>query len=221
VCPGRCRRAGIDAVGADVYGVHMHARATRLLPVLALLGAAVIALSGCMPDGGTPSPATPRPTAPSPVESRTPDAAASPSPTAVAARVPTDCKAILTADVLAQLGTTPLNDPAMGPSGTRPDGSLVCIWRDPRADTTGLATTISRVDRGPALDMLNGLVATQGFQCYTPDDGTRCEKTWVDDKYPVNDGRTLFWRDGVMIDTQYSNLAPTGYTASIIAAVFG
>ena len=71
------------------------------------------------------------------------------------------------------------------------------------------------------LDMLNDLVATQGFSCYTPDDGTRCEKTWINDTYPVNDGRTLFWRDDVLIDTQYSNLAPTGYTASIIAAIFG
>lgn len=181
--------------------------------------AAVLALSACAPDGGSDS----TPSAPSPIESRTPDGTPIPTltPTTAPAAIPTDCRAILTPDVLSQLGSTPLNDPALGPSGVQPDGSLVCIWRDPRADTTGLMTVIARKDRGPALDMLNDLVNTQGFSCYTPDEGTRCEKTWINDTYPVNDGRTLFWRDDVLIDTQYSNLAPTGYTASIIAAIFG
>ena len=56
---------------------------------------------------------------------------------------------------------------------------------------------------------------------HTPDDGVRCEKTFPNPTYPVTDGRTLFWRDGILIDTRYSNLAPTGYTASIVANLFG
>ncbi|MFN8087172.1 MAG: hypothetical protein U0Q04_09525, partial [Microbacterium sp.] len=48
----------------------------------------------------------------------------------------------------------------------------------------------------------------------------RCEKTWTDPNLPVEDGRTLFWRDGVIVDTQYSNLAPTGYTDAVIAALW-
>jgi hypothetical protein len=110
--------------------------------------------------------------------------------------------------VLAQLGDTPLNDAAFGPSG------------DPGTDTTGLTTTIERMNRGPALDMLNALADTEGFTCFTPDGGTRCEKTWQNTRYPVTDGRTLFWRDDILIDTTYSNLAPTGYTASIVSALF-
>lgn len=193
-------------------------RSVAVLTALVTIAAA-LALSACAPDQG----GTPAPKAPSPIESRTPDGTPIPTitPTAAAAALPTDCRAILSTDVQAQLGATPLNDPALGPSGVQPDGSLICIWRDPAADTTGLVTHISRMDRGPALDMLNDLVTTQGFSCYTPDEGTRCEKTWINDTYPVNDGRTLFWRDDVLIDTQYSNLAPTGYTASIIAAIFG
>lgn len=190
----------------------------RLVPVLALLGAMALAVTACAPD-----PDDAAAPAPAPVISRTPEGSASPSvtPTAVPARVPADCRGILSADVLQQLGSVPLNDPALGPSGVQTDGSLICIWRDPAADTSGLVTTISREDRGPALDMLNGLVASDGFSCYTPDEGTRCEKTWVNAQYPVNDGRTLYWRDGILIDTQYSNLAPTGYTASIITGIFG
>ncbi|WP_295780938.1 hypothetical protein [uncultured Microbacterium sp.] len=188
----------------------------RTPAAIVLTAIAAFALSACAPAVDEAAP-----------EASAPPVTSSPTPiptitqTAAAVRLPADCKAMLSTDVLAQLGSTPLNDPALGPSGVQPDGSLICIWRDPGADTTGLTTTISRRDRGPALDMLNELVATQGFSCYTPDAGTRCEKTWINDTYPVNDGRTLYWRDGVLIDTQYSNLAPTGYTGSIIASIFG
>lgn len=134
--------------------------------------------------------------------------------------MPTDCRAILSDDVLAQLGETPLNPENFGPTGAQPDGTLICLWRDPRADTTYLMTTISEMSRGPALDLLNGLAAKEGFTCFTPDNGTRCEKEWANGTYPVTDGRTLFWRDDVLIDTKYSNLAPSGYTSSIVAHLF-
>jgi hypothetical protein len=129
---------------------------------------------------------------------------------------------MLTPAVLDQLKDVPLNDPAAGiPTGELPDGSLACLWRDPRADTTHLFTTIAALSRGAALDMLNELADVQGYTCYTPDGGTRCEKTWLNEVYPVTDGRTLFWRDDILIDTRFSNLAPSGYTAAIVASVFG
>jgi hypothetical protein len=147
----------------------------------------------------------------------TPSPTPTPTPTLVA--MPTDCRAILSEGVLAQLKDVPLNDPAFGPSGAV-DGGLVCVWGSPSADTTRLTTRITRMSRGPALDKLNEFAA-QGYTCYTPDGGTRCEKTWQDTQYPVTDGRTLFWRDGIMIDTAFSNLAPSGYTGSVVAHVFG
>jgi len=123
--------------------------------------------------------------------------------------------------VLTELGATPLNDPVNGASvGVQPDGSLVCLWRDPRTDTTGLMTTISYISRGPVLEMLNKLADAEGFTCYTPDGGTRCEKTWPNETYPVIDGRTLFWREDILIDTRFSNLAPTGYTDAIVGSIF-
>lgn len=191
----------------------------RVVTVASLATLAVLALAGCAPDAA-PAPTTSRTPPPSATASASPDAA--PTPTATPVAFPTDCKALVSAPVLAQFGDLPLNDPAYGSDvGPQSDGSLICLWGRPDTDTGRLSTTISRISRGPALDLLNGLADSEGYTCYTPDGGTRCEKTWIDEEYPVTDGRTLFWRDGIMIDTSYRNLAPSGYTDSVVAAVFG
>ena len=194
-----------------------HARLQRACAT-ASLAVALVALAACAPEPGAGPSSSPQ------AATTTPTSTATPAPTATAgadAEVPTDCRAILSDAVLAELRDTPLNDAAFGPSGVLDDGSLVCIWADPGADTTHLTTTITAINRGPALILLTQLADTDGFTCYTPDTGTRCEKTWQNAQYPVTDGRTLYWRDDILIDTQYSNLAPSGYTSSIIENVFG
>ncbi len=196
----------------------MTARRSLSVAVAAASVVLMSLLAGCAPDAPTPTPSSTA--AVSPSGSATPTA--SPTATASAAvPIPTDCRAILSDAVLAQLEGVPLNDPALGTSGVQSDGSLKCVWGDPGADTTGLTTVISHMRRGPALDMLNELMTTQGFTCYQPDEGTRCEKQWTNASHPVTDGRTLYWRADVLIDTTYSNLAPDGYTSSIVAELFG
>lgn len=194
----------------------MKPRLTGAAAALLLL----VALTACTPQTGgasaSPSPAGSETADPEQTGSPSP----SPTPTSAPVALPTECRAILSDAVLAELGETPLNDAAFGPSGVDSDGTLTCIWADPGADTTGLTTTISRMNRGPALDMLNALANDEGFSCFTPDGGTRCEKTWPNAQYPVTDGRTLFWREDVLIDTRYSNLAPSGYTSSIVEHLF-
>lgn len=192
--------------------------ATRIAAAAASTLLAIAALTACAPDGppgGGVMTFTPTPSESESTSTPTP----TPTPTA-SAEIPDDCEALLNKDVLAQLDNVPLNDPAFGESGPQPDGSLVCIWGDPRADTTRLMTTIAYMSRGPALDMLNELADDEDFTCYTPDGGTRCEKTWENETYPVTDGRTLFWRDDILIDTRFSNLAPTGYTTAIIESIW-
>lgn len=192
-----------------------------------ILTAVVLAamLSACAPTdatGGDPGPSAPSdppppssagPDAPSGSPSGAPDPETPTGPASIA--LPTDCRAILSAAVLAQLDDVPLNHPAFGESGVLSDGSLRCIWGDPGADTTGLVTVISHVDPRKAETDLHALVA-DGFVCGAPQGGTRCEKTWDDPRYPVKDGRTVFSRADVWIDTNWSNLAPSGYTASIV-----
>jgi len=191
----------------------------RTPAVLALLVVA-LGLAACAPEpgaGGAPTTSA-TPASASPTASPSP----SPTPSATPVALPTDCEGMLPASVRDQLTDVPLNDPGTGvPTGVLADGSLVCLWRDPSADTTFLQTTVSRVARGPALDLMNRLVDEEGYTCYTPSGGTRCEKTWINTQYPVQDGRTLFWRDDVLIDTTYSNLAPSGYTDGIVQQLFG
>ncbi|WP_460776128.1 hypothetical protein [Microbacterium sp. GXF7504] len=192
----------------------------RLLPVLGTLVLAS-ALTACAPEP-TGAPSSSQPAAPSASASPDDPATPTPTPSATPVSLPTDCLEMLPEPVRAQLADVPLNDPANGTAtGVQPDGSLVCLWREPAADTTFLETTVSRVSRGDALDLLNRLADEQGFTCYTPAGGTRCEKSWVNEQYPVQDGRTLFWRDDVLIDTSYSNLAPSGYTDGIVSRMFG
>lgn len=177
-------------------------------------------LGGCAasPDAAVPTPEAETAATPTVTATATPD----PEPTATpaAAEIPTDCVEMLSVDVQAELSDIPLNDPAFGEAGTRADGSLHCIWADPAADTTSLQTVIERMSRGPALELLNDL-ADEGFTCYESEGGVRCEMTWENAQYPVTDGRTLFHRDDILIDTTYSNLAPSGYTSSIVASIWG
>ncbi|WP_404431195.1 hypothetical protein LG299_13760 [Microbacterium lacus] len=199
----------------------------RTAGLLASAAISVLLLSACAPEtpsgspGDSPAPSGSASGTPTPNETNGVDASPTPSPSSTTVALPTDCRAILNASVLAQLEEVPLNDPAFGASGAQADGSLICVWGDPGADTTSLVTTIEYVNRGPALDMLNALANDEGFTCFTPDGGTRCEKTWQNETYPVTDGRTLFWRDDVLIDTRYSNLAPSGYTSAIIVSMWG
>lgn len=206
---------------------HRAVVATAAASVLLL----ALTLAGCAPEDGdetatspsAASSATPSSGSPSPGASGSGSPSATPTPsTAVgAAAVPEDCEAPLSDVVKEQLEGIPLNDPANGGElGAQPDGSLVCLWRYPQADTTFLETTYQPMNRGPALELLNQLAAEEGFTCYTPDGGTRCEKTWESEQYPVTNGRTLFWRDDLLIDTWYSNLAPSGYTSSIVSAIW-
>ena len=197
----------------------MNARVASAAAVLAL----IVTLTACGSSGGGGGDGEPAASASASASgTSTPEASSTPTPTPTtkAIALPTDCRAILSESVLAQLDGIPLNDAAFGPSGVDADGTLTCIWADPRADTTTLVTTISAMNRGPALDMLNALADDEGFSCFTPDKGTRCEKTWPNTQYPVTDGRTLFWRDDILIDTRYSNLAPSGYTSSIVEHLF-
>lgn len=207
-------------------------RPPRRLGVLAtaaaLAAVGIVVLAGCAgtPDGSATGSGSPTgPTAgPSPSASATLSDIAdfpigqSTSTTALPADLPQGCRDILDDDVLAQLEGVPLNAEGMG-GGIRSDSARVCVWGEPGAAVTRLVTIIGYSPEREARDALYAL-SSEGYTCYEPQGGIRCEKTWQHPTLPVEQGRTLFYRDGVIVDTQYSNLAPTGYTAAIIDALW-
>lgn len=140
------------------------------------------------------------------------------STTALPADLPQGCRDILDTAVLAQLDGVPLNADGMG-GGIRADSSRVCVWGDPGAIGTRLVTVIGYSPDRAARDALYALGA-DGYTCWEPDGGVRCEKTWQDAALPIPQGRTVFYRDGVVVDTQYSNLSPAGYTDAVIDALW-
>lgn len=196
-------------------------------PLLAVAAALAVAalMSGC---AGTPDPDEssgsadasgtigPSPS-PSPSLASFPTGA-SESTTPLPADLPQGCRDLLTDAVLAQLEGVPLNAEGMG-GGIRADSARVCAWGEPGAAGTWLVTVIGYSPAREARDALYAL-GQDGFTCYEPDDGIRCEKTWDHPSLPVEQGRTVFYRDGVFVDTQYSNLAPTGYTNAVIDSLW-
>ncbi|PZU46578.1 MAG: hypothetical protein DI566_07000 [Microbacterium sp.] len=193
------------------------------IAISAALAVAVL-LGGCT---GTPdttassssgAAAKPSPT-PTPAPSLAPfPTGTSESTTPLPADLPQGCRDLLTDAVLAQLEDVPLNADGMG-GGIRADSARVCAWGDPGAAGTWLVTVIGYSPDREARDALYAL-GQDGFTCYEPDDGIRCEKTWDHPTLPVKQGRTVFYRDGVFVDTQYSNLAPTGYTNAVIDSLW-
>ncbi|MCT9819109.1 hypothetical protein N3K63_02285 [Microbacterium sp. W1N] len=202
------------------------ARARGIRPLRALgtvtVGAALVfGFAACAPEpDAAPAPSTSAPVAVSPTAAAAaPELAAFPTgPSTSTTALPSDCRAILTPAVLAELEGVSLNAPGMG-GGIRADSSRVCIWGEPGSVGTWLATVIGYAPDRDARDALYAL-GNDGYTCYEPRGGIRCEKTWQHPSLPVEQGRTLFYRDGVIVDTQYSNLAPKGYTNAVIAALW-
>lgn len=191
-------------------------------PIAGIVGALLLGIvcSACAPEPA-PTPAPTDATAPAPTE-----AVAAPEilpfPTGESASttpLPTDCTELLTDEVRDEIGSIPLNAPGMG-GGIREDSSRVCVWADPAATRTRLIVVVGYAPEREASDTLYLLGRDEGYFCYDADGGSRCEATWEDPEFPVEQGRTLFYRDGVVIDTQYAGLAPEGFTSSIIATVW-
>ncbi|MFS0868250.1 hypothetical protein AB3M83_13060 [Microbacterium sp. 179-B 1A2 NHS] len=198
----------------------MMIRARRLTATA--LVAVALAMGGCAPEPGADASGEPTPTAtatPSPTPTPAPVADFPYGPSTSTTALPQDCETILTDEILASLDGIPLNAPGMG-GGIRPDSSRVCVWADPGASMTRLVTVVGYAPKNPAIDAMNELADDEGFVCYAPDEGVRCEKTWEDDTLGLPQGRTIYYRDGVAVDTQYSNLTPQGYTTAIVQALW-
>lgn len=194
--------------------------AWRTLSRGAALAATALLLTACAgtPEIVTSSSAPPAP-APSASAPSGPELLPFPTgPSQSSTALPGDCDDLLDARIRDELEGVPLNAPGMG-GGLRPDSSRVCVWGEPGAAGTWLAVVVGYAPLREAHDALYEL-GNDGYTCYEPQGGIRCERTWDHPTLPVEQGRTLFYRDGVIIDTQYSNLAPSGFTDTVIRTLW-
>lgn len=93
---------------------------------------------------------------------------------------------------------------------------LVCTWAS--AGHFGLLTQANEVTAAQSAAALSALRAS-GFTCYEQSSGTRCtiresggDETW---------GESHFLRGNIWLCTFWSNFTPTGYTADMVATLWG
>lgn len=224
-------------------------RTTTTTSASITLLAATLLLTGCQGGAAQPSPeptvtetttVTPTPT-PTGDDGAGGDGGATPEPTATAAPVatiPTDCTDIVDAAAYAStFGETPLNPAEFGdqwgqrtPTEPRPDAAapqiardvseLSCLWRDPRADITGIGVEIGRVTPDQAATM-SSYVTGNGGACTEVHQGTSCQFVMPDPQYPVERTQTLFVRDGVVVYVDQTNFPTDDLLGSITARVWG
>jgi hypothetical protein len=183
-------------------------------------------------DSAKPAPA---PSAPEP----------KPEATAAVASVPNDCKAVVPqSKYTGFFGETPLNDPgfvgeeggeyytptgAIKPSDA-PTGAtarekvesqteLRCIWRDPRADISGLSVEMASIEPAISKEYMASL-ASDGFKCEAVDNGQRCQETHQEAQYGVDVANTVFVRDSTVITIWQANFPTNNLLKSLTSTVW-
>jgi hypothetical protein len=197
----------------------------RTMSIAAVIVAVALGASACAsPDA---APATPAPTA-----SSTPSPDATPDAEPVA--IPSDCTDVVDATFYdATLAGLPLNDPAVEsdrrgavepvtpPPGSSPStvldsaAQLVCFWRDPGADITGLFLTLGTVDPAVAEQRLDEM-AEEGYVCESRLEGTQCQQANVDETYGVEIALTAFLRDDIWVFVNQVNVPTDDLIGAIV-----
>ncbi|MDN4649602.1 hypothetical protein [Curtobacterium sp. PsM8] len=213
-------------------------RAGIVIGVIALLGLGAtsggVAL-GMIPQPFTasapaPTPSPSEPVAPSTPESapvqETPDPVPTPTPTSVvrAGTLPTDCRQLVPASEYDRLfGGTPLTDPLGSEAGSDGDGppvDLSCIWRDPRADVSGLSVSLGS-DTAEVIANYEALLVRSGYTCADSGAGRLCRMTVAEQAYPVDTTLTYYSEGSTWLIVRQTNFPTNGLLSAIQQQVWG
>ena len=111
-----------------------------------------------------------------------------------------------------------------GPTGASDSGdtppALWCVWRDPRADVSGIDVRFTRVTSetvGPDEERF----AEHGGSCSDQDGGRFCQMTRTADPYPVETTTTSFTRGDVGVEITQTNVPTDGLLKAIQQQVWG
>ena len=189
-------------------------------------------------DGETATPTAPPASSPTSTTEATPTPSSSETPTASPVNIPTDCTQIVdSATYTATMGENPLNPEGFlrrdgTPFGARTptvppaDATLVqivdsaasldCLWRDPRADITGLGVTMGRLDQATSASLLS-LAAADGATCSDAQGGRLCQKSGKDVQYQTDQTQTYFVRGDLYVYVNQTNFPTNDLLGSILA----
>ena len=169
----------------------------------------------------TSAPITGRPT-PRPEPSATPA-------TPAVATIPTSCRATVPAEDYDRFfGKTPVEEivgTEATPTGTdsadvlgiaQAGRDLSCLWRDPRADVSGLSMRI-----GPALPGAADLLRGGPHACTEQDGGVLCRASVPAEAYPVDHVTTWFVRDGTYVVIGQTNFPTDGLLDAVVGEIWG
>ncbi|WP_150309106.1 hypothetical protein [Planctomonas psychrotolerans] len=211
-----------------------------MLAALAVTGC-TSAFPGSGAGSGTGTEPTPTTSSSTPTEAPTP----APTTTGTSASIPADCRGLVEPEVYtAVFGNVPLNDPAVigkaadPATGLRPSSGtddpppadtdaglageerLLCAWREPSADITGLFAQITMVDVVEAEAFFASL-PTEGYTCDEVHDGDRCYLIRPNEQYPVDEGYTHFLRDDVYIYVAQANFPTDDLLGDFVSTMWG
>jgi len=200
----------------------------------------LVLTAGCVGGAGDATPS------PSETSSATPPSATAtpaPAPTETAGPValPVYCTDIVDqATYAATFGDIPLNPVEFGGSGTSagvvtpttpPAGAdardvvgaaneLSCLWRDPRADVSGISVAMGHLEPAAGAAALDGF-ASQGYTCTSVHEGRSCQLVTPDPQYPVDRAQTYWLRDDVVVTVDQTNVPTDDLIGSIATRLFG
>ncbi|MFO7691349.1 MAG: hypothetical protein R6W83_12500 [Cryobacterium sp.] len=177
-----------------------------------------------------PGSPTPTPT-PTPTATATPTASPTPTGGAEVAAVPqpTNCEQLYSAAMVENFSELALNPawtqvPGVDVRSGSDDAELrqlidanerlTCLWVSPAGPSgTGLTTQVVAVS-APVSAAAQSRMTALGMDCFAEASGQRCITSTTSDDGAF--GESHFLRNGIWIATQWSNIAPVGYTADIV-----
>ncbi|MEK6311829.1 MAG: hypothetical protein V4755_14100 [Curtobacterium sp.] len=193
-----------------------------------------VALSLSQQDRPVAAPTTTQEPAPAP-SATTPTSApitASPTPRPTTARsdtaptFPTDCRSMVPASDYDRLfGDIPVTETTPGVDSPETDlgpTKLSCLWRDPRADISGISIQVgtgtpdaldAEVRRFPEYD--------GGGTCVDRDEGTLCQSRSILDDYHVEKGFTLYVRGTTWIVIDQVNVPTDNLLGALVETIWG
>jgi hypothetical protein len=191
-----------------------------------------VALSACVaePEPGASPQATGGATA-----TAAPSSSATPTPTAGAEDIalPSTCDSIYSTGMRATLDATtpPLNDPGVTMLSSQVVEALEvldsgaptirCSWGTP--SESGMSTNVTILDADQTQSVIAGL-QNNGFACSDADGGTLCtfeQEQITQDDTLVKRGESHVFRGNGWVATSWLNVNPDGYTADVVATLWG